>query len=163
MTKAKRELPQIPVGICRLMIRRVRLTGYGGTPNKYIPVGTEGDLEVHEGSIDREIIQGNFYPKRYPDNRPCDGNGFGSVIWPKIELVDPQAKRELVGFQIASADYTDMPDDYPSFEVLSAAMIEAFFKRTDSDLVKTKGWLVHPVYEGDIEEPFNVEEEETEC
>lgn len=151
---AKRELPKIPVGICRLMIRRVRLTGYGATPNKHIPVGTEGDIEVSEGSIDNRIINANFYPKRYPDGRPCDGLGYGAVLWPKIELVEPDAKRELVGFQIASADYSDMPDDYPSFEVLTGTMVEEFFRRTDADVVKEKGWLVHPVYEGDIEEPW---------
>lgn len=82
---------EIPAGICHLWIRGVRLAGYGHggntRPNASIPAGTEGDVEVLEGSTDRHIINARFYPKRDPAGNRLAGGGFGLVVWPRLEPI----------------------------------------------------------------------------
>lgn len=65
-------------------------------------------------------------------------------------MTKEKPKRELIGFQIASADYSERPDEFPSFEVLTASMVEEFFKRVGPE----SGWVAHPIYEGDVHEPW---------
>lgn len=69
------------IGICHVWIRRVRLTGYGATPNEYIPPGTVGDMEVTETSTDGRVIHARFHPA---DEQYV---GYGLVTWPKWEYV----------------------------------------------------------------------------
>lgn len=60
---------------------RVRITGYLGTPNKYVSPGAIGLLEPIELSIEGDIIQGRFYH--------TDGGGPALVVWPLFETVGP--------------------------------------------------------------------------
>lgn len=77
---------EIPAGICHIWIRGVRITGYRGTPNEFIPPGTEGDIEVLEGSIKHDVINARFYPKRDPQGKRLD-TGFGQVLNPLFEPI----------------------------------------------------------------------------
>jgi hypothetical protein len=55
----------------------------------------------------------------------------------------------LIGWQIATVDLSEFPDEFISSEVLSQATVREFF----ADKQGVPGWVVHPVYEGDIEDP----------
>ena len=74
-----RPLPKL-IGIVHLWIRNVRIIGYRHNANKYIPVGSVGDLEVLEVSVDGEVLKACFH----------SGGGYGLVIWPNWEHVDAQ-------------------------------------------------------------------------
>lgn len=64
------------IGVCHIWIRNVTLLGYGAYPNKYIPPGTTGDMEVIEISVDGRVLQARFHPGG-------EGKSNGLVVWPK--------------------------------------------------------------------------------
>lgn len=74
--KALGEPIRYPKGICNFWILNVRLTKKG---NEYIPVGSEGNLNVIETSVDRKVLKALFYP--------AGKSGFGEVTWPGFERI----------------------------------------------------------------------------
>lgn len=69
------------IGICHVWIKNVRIVGYAATPNKHIPVGTLGDMEVSETGIDGRVIHANFHPTG------ISPPGYGAVLLPEWEYV----------------------------------------------------------------------------
>lgn len=81
MTVNMRDQPQQPslIGICNVWLKNVRLLGYVGRENPYIPAGTVGDMNVTEMSANGHVIHARFYR--------AGERGFGSVVLPKWEYL----------------------------------------------------------------------------
>ena len=78
------------IGIVHFWIRNVRILGYGAQPNKHIPPGTIGDMEVIETSQDARVLQALFHPGG-------QGNGYRLVVWPHWQVIpcgDPDWKAQ---------------------------------------------------------------------
>ena len=74
------EKTEVIRGIVHVWVRNVRIVGYVGQPNKFMPPGTVGDLEVTEVGIDGSVIFALFHPGG-------EGRGYGQVIRPRWEYV----------------------------------------------------------------------------
>lgn len=61
------------IGITSIWIA-ARILGYHGTPNEFMPAGTEGVMHVCEIGRDGSVIYANFYPRGVM--------GYGAVINP---------------------------------------------------------------------------------
>jgi hypothetical protein len=68
---------------------RVKITGYQGKPNKYVPPGSIGYLEPIELSIDGDVICARFHGI---DPETLKSTGCGLVTWPIFESVTWDAK-----------------------------------------------------------------------